>query len=138
MTKSKEKLQKNSHKSKDIYNNIDNNIDNNLNVDQQEINQFSQHASTWWDENGNFKTLHQINPIRLNYVESKINLKNKKLLDIGCGGGIFTESAAKAKAETSGIDLSKDLIEIAKLHLYESNLKINYQCISAEDFAKKK
>jgi 2-polyprenyl-6-hydroxyphenyl methylase/3-demethylubiquinone-9 3-methyltransferase len=111
--------------------------DINKNVDQQEINQFSQFASTWWDKDGKFKTLHEINPLRFQYVESKIELKNKKILDIGCGGGIFTESAAQAKAETSGIDLSSDLIEVAKLHLYESNLNVNYQCISAEDFAKK-
>lgn len=116
---------------------LDKNLNKNNNVDEKEINQFSQHASTWWDKNGDFKTLHQINPVRFDYVASKTDFKNKKLLDIGCGGGIFAESAAAAQAETSGIDLSQDLIEVAKLHLYESNLKINYQCISAEDFAKK-
>ena len=107
------------------------------NVDQQEINQFSQYSPTWWDKEGKFKTLHEINPVRLQYVESKVELKGKKLLDIGCGGGIFTESAAQANAITSGIDLGKDLIDIAKLHLYESNLKVDYECISAEDFADK-
>ena len=107
------------------------------NVDQQEINQFSQFSPTWWDKEGKFKTLHEINPARLRYVESKIDLKDKVLLDIGCGGGIFTESAASSKAQTTGIDLSEDLIEIAKLHLYESNLKVDYQCIAAEDFADK-
>ena len=107
------------------------------NVDQQEINQFSQYSPTWWDKEGKFKTLHEINPVRLQYVESKVELKGKKLLDIGCGGGIFTESAAQANAITSGIDLGKDLIDIAKLHLYESNLKVDYQCIAAEDFADK-
>ena len=86
---------------------------------------------------GKFKTLHEINPVRLQYVESKVEIKGKKLLDIGCGGGIFTESAAQANAITSGIDLGKDLIDIAKLHLYESNLKVDYECISAEDFADK-
>lgn len=107
------------------------------NLDPNEIHQFSKHSSSWWDKSGKFKTLHEMNPVRLKFVQDKVNLNNQKLLDIGCGGGIFTESAAQAGAKVTGIDLSEDLLEVAKLHLYESKLNIDYQHISAEDFASK-
>ena len=123
-----------------MHNKANNKANNkhNPNLDPKETKHFGDHSSIWWDELGELKTLHAINPVRLSYVESKVDLKNKLLLDIGCGGGIFTESATKLKAKSYGIDLSDKLIETANLHLLESKLKINYQCISAEDFAKKK
>lgn len=107
----------------------------NINVNENEINHFNQQSAFWWDENGPFKTLHHINPIRADYIDKFVDLKNKKVLDIGCGGGVLTEKMAQNGGIITGIDLAKDSLEIAKLHLYESQLKINYILQSAEDFA---
>lgn len=106
------------------------------NVDQKELNKFADLAAHWWDEAGELKTLHQVNPLRLGFIKQKVNLTGLKALDIGCGGGILTESLAAEKANATGIDLNPSLIDVAKLHLYESKLKVTYQTISAEDFAK--
>ncbi len=106
-----------------------------MNHDQNEINKFNNLAHEWWNLDGEFQTLHQINPIRLEFIKSHIDIANKKILDIGCGGGILSEAMAKNGAIVTGIDLAPQSIEIAKLHLYESNLDIDYQCITVEDFA---
>jgi len=105
------------------------------NLDQTEINKFAAIAHNWWDENSEFKPLHAINPLRLNWINSQTNLSGKKVLDIGCGGGILSESMAKCGAQVTGIDLGEDALNIAKLHQLESGLTIDYQCISAEEFA---
>ena len=104
------------------------------NVDQNEIKKFSEHAKRWWDKDGPLKTLHQINPLRLKFIQQEINLEGKKILDIGCGGGILSESLAKKNATVTAIDQSQELIKIANLHKKKSNLNIDYQCISIESF----
>lgn len=107
------------------------------NVKTSEIEHFSQQASFWWDENGPFKTLHHINPVRTDYVKQFVNLKGKTVLDVGCGGGVFSEAMAANDAQVTAIDLAEESLEVAKLHLFESQQKIDYQNISIEDFAKK-
>ena len=106
------------------------------NVDQHEINKFEQMASRWWDKEGDFKPLHDINPLRLGFIMDKTNgLQGKKVLDIGCGGGILSESMAKEGAQVTAIDMGDMPLEVAKLHLLESKLEIDYQKSTAEDFA---
>lgn len=96
---------------------------------QEEVNKFNNLAHEWWNLDGQFKTLHQINPARVEFIKKYAKLTDAKLIDVGCGGGILAESLAKEGAEVTGIDLAPQSIEIAKLHLFESNLDINYECI---------
>jgi len=106
-------------------------------IDQLEVEKFSRIADEWWDLNGKFKPLHKFNPIRVNYIRNQINdLKNSKILDIGCGGGLVTEEFAKLGADITGIDASEKNITVASLHAKKSNLNINYICTSAEDLVK--
>ena len=105
------------------------------NVDPAEIQKFEQLASRWWDKSGEFKPLHDINPIRLNFINTNSPLAGKKALDVGCGGGILTESLARAGAETTGIDMGKAPLSIAKLHAMEEELEIDYQQITVEAHA---
>ena len=107
----------------------------NANVDQTEIAKFDEVAFRWWDTESEFKPLHEINPLRLQYINNHASLSGKKVLDVGCGGGILSESISKAGGEVSGIDMGPGPIEIAKLHLLESGLKVNYEQITAEEFA---
>lgn len=107
-----------------------------VNVDSNEIEKFSALASKWWDLNGEFKPLHDINPVRLSFIEERSHgLASKKILDVGCGGGILAESMAKTGAHVTGIDLAKDSLDVAKLHGLESGVSVNYELRSAEDFA---
>lgn len=106
-----------------------------LNVDQTELNKFASLSAHWWDTEGELKTLHQINPLRLGFIKEKVPLADKKVVDIGCGGGILTEAMAKEGAIATGIDLNPSLITVAQLHLLEANTQVDYQTISAEDFA---
>ncbi len=106
--------------------------------DQNEIDKFNNLAQEWWNPDGEFRTLHHINPVRLNFVKDHAIIKNANLIDVGCGGGIFAESLSQSGANVTGIDLSRKAIEVAKLHLYESHLAINYQCIATEDMAANK
>lgn len=105
------------------------------NVKVSEIEHFNQQAAFWWDENGPFKTLHHINPVRTDYVKKFIDLKGKTVLDVGCGGGVFSESMAANGSHVTAIDLAEESLEVAKLHLYESHLTIDYRNQSVEDFA---
>jgi 2-polyprenyl-6-hydroxyphenyl methylase/3-demethylubiquinone-9 3-methyltransferase len=105
------------------------------NVDPSEIKKFEDLATRWWDRNGEFKPLHDINPIRLNFINTGSPLSGKKVLDIGCGGGILTESMARAGATATGIDMGKAPLSVAKLHAMEEELEINYQQITAEQHA---
>lgn len=106
------------------------------NVDEQEIDKFSELASRWWDPEGEFKPLHLINPLRLDFINQHSNgLFNKKVVDIGCGGGILAESMAKAGAEVVGLDMASASLEIAKLHGLESGINVDYYCVTAESFA---
>ncbi|UOO82996.1 bifunctional 2-polyprenyl-6-hydroxyphenol methylase/3-demethylubiquinol 3-O-methyltransferase UbiG [Uruburuella testudinis] len=107
------------------------------NVDAGEIDKFSQLAHKWWDESGEFKPLHDINPLRLAYIDAHGRISGKTVLDVGCGGGILTESMAKlGAAHATGIDMAEKSLKIAKLHALEQNVpNINYRCIRVEDLA---
>ncbi len=106
------------------------------NVDQQEIDKFSALASRWWDLDGEFKPLHQINPLRLDYIARYSHgLFGKKALDVGCGGGILAESMAAQGAQVTGLDMARDALEVARLHGLESGVKVDYQLSTVEDFA---
>ncbi len=108
-----------------------------MSYSQVEIDKFNSLANSWWDADGVLRTLHQINPCRVQFIKDNINLVNKKTIDVGCGGGILSESLAKEQALVTAIDLAPQSIEVAKLHLYESNLEIDYQCIEVGEFAQK-
>jgi 2-polyprenyl-6-hydroxyphenyl methylase/3-demethylubiquinone-9 3-methyltransferase len=105
------------------------------NVDDIEIRKFEELASRWWDPNSEFKPLHEINPLRMNYISQQINLADKKVLDIGCGGGILAEAMAFHGANVTAIDLAEASLSVAKLHQLESKLDIDYRNISAEILA---
>jgi len=105
------------------------------NVDPAEISKFSELAHRWWDAGSEFKPLHDINPLRLNYIDSLTTLRGLRVLDVGCGGGILAESMAQRCANVTGIDLSEQALKVAQLHLYESGLKVEYRNISAEALA---
>jgi 2-polyprenyl-6-hydroxyphenyl methylase/3-demethylubiquinone-9 3-methyltransferase len=105
------------------------------NVDAAEIAKFSELAHRWWDPNSEFKPLHEINPLRLRWIDGLASLAGKKVLDVGCGGGILAEAMAGAGATVSGIDLSDKALKVAKLHLYESGRSVDYQLVAAEDYA---
>jgi 2-polyprenyl-6-hydroxyphenyl methylase/3-demethylubiquinone-9 3-methyltransferase len=105
------------------------------NIDPAEIKKFEDLASRWWDENGEFKPLHEMNPLRLNFVNINSPLENANVCDVGCGGGILTESMAKCGATTTGIDMGKAPLSVARLHALENELEINYQQVTAEEFA---
>ena len=106
------------------------------NVDPNEIRKFEELASRWWDKNSEFKPLHDINPLRANWIDNIAPVAEKKVLDVGCGGGILSESLAQRGAEVTGIDMGDAPLGVAKLHQLESGLSINYQKSTAEDFAK--
>jgi len=106
-----------------------------MNVDQSEIAKFSALAHRWWDKNSEFKPLHAINPLRLGWIKSFVELNGKRALDVGCGGGILAEALAQSGAQTTGIDLSEKALKVAELHALESGVQVNYQSISAEALA---
>lgn len=105
------------------------------NVFNEEIEKFSQHSSQWWDTNGPLKTLHQINPTRMAWIAKHVVLENAQTVDIGCGGGILSESLARAGARVTGLDMAADSIEIARAHAQAEQLSIDYQAITAEEWA---
>lgn len=104
------------------------------NVDNNEVDKFSRLANTWWDPNGELKTLHQVNPLRLEFIKKFTNLGNKKVIDIGCGGGILTESLVTQDNDVSGLDASTEAIKVAKEHACQNKLDINYINSTIEDF----
>ena len=106
------------------------------NVDQAEIDKFSALAHRWWDPTSEFKPLHAINPLRLGWIQSISPLVGKRVLDVGCGGGILTESMSKEGATVTGIDLSTKALKVAELHQLESGTSVKYRSISAEDLAR--
>jgi 2-polyprenyl-6-hydroxyphenyl methylase/3-demethylubiquinone-9 3-methyltransferase len=107
-----------------------------LNADQQELDKFSQLAHRWWDPSSEFKPLHDINPLRLEYIDSLAGLSAKRVLDVGCGGGILSESMAARGANVTGIDLGEKALKVAKLHLLESGQKVDYRLIAVEELAR--
>ncbi|MDG2253216.1 MAG: bifunctional 2-polyprenyl-6-hydroxyphenol methylase/3-demethylubiquinol 3-O-methyltransferase UbiG [Methylophilaceae bacterium] len=107
------------------------------NIDQAEVEKFNLLAHKWWDPTSEFKPLHEINPLRVNFIKSKVDLSGKELLDVGCGGGILSESMAKEGAHVTAIDQGENVIKIAQLHTIESKLDINYKKLNIEDLLKK-
>ncbi|MEK7791577.1 MAG: bifunctional 2-polyprenyl-6-hydroxyphenol methylase/3-demethylubiquinol 3-O-methyltransferase UbiG [Pseudomonadota bacterium] len=109
---------------------------NGINADPLELDKFSQLAHRWWDPNSEFKPLHEINPLRLNYINDLAGLEGKAVLDVGCGGGILSEGMASRGAKVTGIDLSDKALKVAKLHLLESGHQVDYRKITVESLAK--
>ncbi len=105
------------------------------NVDPAEVAKFEALATSWWDTEGESKPLHDLNPIRLGYIEQRCQLNDKHVIDVGCGGGILSEALAKSGAHVTGIDMGKMPLDIAKLHALEAELIIDYQQITAEQKA---
>lgn len=108
-----------------------------LNFDPQEIAKFEELASRWWDPDSEFKPLHEINPLRLEYIDRRSSLKGKTVVDVGCGGGILAESMALRGANVLGIDMGKAPLSVAQLHKLESGAELDYQQITAEELADK-
>ena len=106
-----------------------------LNVDRAEVAKFEALASRWWDRESEFKPLHDINPLRTNYIDSHASLAGKKVLDVGCGGGILSEAMAQRGADVTGIDMGEAPLNIAKLHALESGVTVKYQQIPVEQLA---
>ncbi len=106
-----------------------------VNVDQQELAKFESIADKWWDLSGEFKPLHEINPLRLDYINQRAPLKGKRVLDVGCGGGILAEGLAHLGAEVTGIDLAGANLQVAEAHARESGLTIQYRQIAVEALA---
>ncbi len=105
------------------------------NIDLNELEKFSSRADQWWDTQGEFKTLHDINPVRLSFITNNVSIQDLHVLDIGCGGGILAEALAKQGAIVTGLDASKENISIASQHASKNDLKINYVVSSAETFS---
>ena len=105
------------------------------NVDQEEIAKFEKLAARWWDPNSEFKPLHDINPLRLGYIDRLANLRGKRVLDVGCGGGLLSEAMARCGAEVIGIDMGRAPLNVARLHRLESNLEIDYRQATPEQLA---
>jgi 2-polyprenyl-6-hydroxyphenyl methylase/3-demethylubiquinone-9 3-methyltransferase len=105
------------------------------NSDSAELNKFAQAAHRWWDLDGEFKPLHDINPLRVNWIASHARLEGAHALDIGCGGGILSEALAERGARVTGIDLAERALKVARMHALERSLGVNYELISAEQLA---
>ncbi|WP_124551725.1 bifunctional 2-polyprenyl-6-hydroxyphenol methylase/3-demethylubiquinol 3-O-methyltransferase UbiG [Methylophilus methylotrophus] len=108
------------------------------NVEAAEVNKFAELAHQWWDTQGVFKPLHQLNPLRLNYIDSRAQLSGKQVLDVGCGGGILSESMAQRGAQVTGIDLAEKSLQVAQLHALEANVQLDYRCVTVEALAQEK
>ncbi len=105
------------------------------NADPAELAKFAALAQSWWDPNGPSKPLHDLNPLRLQYVERLAGLGHQQVLDVGCGGGILSESMARAGARVLGIDLAQPLLDVAQLHALEGKVEVEYRAVAAEDLA---
>jgi len=106
-----------------------------LNADPAELDKFGDLAHRWWDPNSEFKPLHDINPLRLDWIDDAISLRGKRVVDVGCGGGLLSEGMAVRGAEVTGIDLSEKPLGVAKLHLLESGQKVDYRKVAVEQLA---
>ncbi|NRB70323.1 MAG: bifunctional 2-polyprenyl-6-hydroxyphenol methylase/3-demethylubiquinol 3-O-methyltransferase UbiG [Xanthomonadales bacterium] len=105
------------------------------NVDPQERRKFDHLAASWWDPEGESRPLHEINPARLRFVQERCRLTDARAIDVGCGGGILSEALAAAGARVTGLDIAERALAVARLHLHESELSVDYQCMTAEAFA---
>jgi len=110
-------------------------MSNPVNVDLQEIAKFEALASRWWDHNGEFRPLHEINPLRANFIDQHSPVAGKRLVDVGCGGGILAESMAQRGAVVTGIDMGEAPLSVARMHGLESGVEVNYRQSTAEDLA---
>lgn len=106
-----------------------------MNVDPAELQKFAELAHRWWDKSSEFKPLHEINPLRLQYIDQTAGLSGKRVLDVGCGGGILSESMCSKGADVMGIDLGKKALKVAQLHGLESGIKVDYRLASVEELA---
>lgn len=106
-----------------------------MNADEVELQKFAALAHRWWDPNSEFKPLHDINPLRLEWIDRQVGLAGKKVLDVGCGGGILAEGMADRGADVMGIDLGEKALKVARLHLLESGRRVDYRLVSAEALA---
>ena len=106
-----------------------------MNADPLELQKFSELAHRWWDPNSEFRPLHEINPLRLEWINALAPVAGKRVVDIGCGGGILAEAIAKKGATVTGIDLSEKALKVAELHSLESGVSVRYELTSAEDLA---
>ena len=106
-----------------------------LNVDPSEIAKFDAAAPRWWDPEGEFRPLHDLNPARLDYIEARAGLAGRRVLDVGCGGGLLAEGMARRGARVTGIDLAPGALEVARLHALESGIAVDYRQITAESLA---
>jgi 2-polyprenyl-6-hydroxyphenyl methylase/3-demethylubiquinone-9 3-methyltransferase len=106
-----------------------------MNVHQHEIHKFGSQAERWWDITGEFKTLHAVNPLRMQFIRAYAQVEGRRVVDVGCGGGILSEGLARLGGEVLGVDLSADLLEVADLHGLESGVQVSYRKISAEKLA---
>ena len=105
------------------------------NVDPAELAKFNELAHRWWDREGEFRPLHEINPLRLGWITERVALDGNQALDVGCGGGILTEAMARSGASVTGIDLGEKPLRIAQLHMLESGVQVRYEAVAAEHFA---
>ncbi len=105
------------------------------NVDHGEIDKFDELASRWWDPQSEFRPLHEINPLRLDWIEKQVGMSGKKVIDVGCGGGILAESMAVRGADVTGIDMAPTPLQVARLHLKESGQQVDYHQSTAEHMA---
>ena len=108
-----------------------------VNVDPAELEKFSQLAHRWWDPHGEFRPLHEINPLRLDWIDERAALAGKRVLDVGCGGGILAEAMAARGGHVTGIDLSEKSLRVAQLHLLQSKADVRYECASPEQYAER-
>ena len=108
-----------------------------MNVDEKEIDNFDVYAHEWWNKRGPYKLIHNLTPLRVEYIQSSINVKGLNILDIGCGGGLLAEELSKKGANVTGLDASEKTINVAKQHAKENNLDINYVCSTLESFIEK-
>lgn len=106
-----------------------------MNADPAELEKFSQLASRWWDPHGEFRPLHEINPLRLDWIDSRAHLAGKRVLDVGCGGGILAEAMAGRGARVTGIDLAEKPLRVAELHLLQSKAQVTYEQVSTDEYA---
>ena len=108
------------------------------NADPAELAKFAALAQSWWDPKGPSKPLHDLNPLRLRYIERAVSLPGKQALDVGCGGGILSEAMARAGAQVLGIDLSQGVLDVAELHALEGKVAVEYRAVAAEDLAQER
>jgi 2-polyprenyl-6-hydroxyphenyl methylase/3-demethylubiquinone-9 3-methyltransferase len=113
-------------------------MDSAANIDADEIARFSAMADIWWDRNGEFKALHDINPVRLDYVRDRATLAGRRVLDVGCGGGLLSEGMARCGAQVTGIDMAEASLGVARAHMAASDLAIDYRQAMAEELAEKR